>query len=135
MSDLLRKTFVFLAITLALGLAAKHLLPVAMPFLLGAAIAWLAEPVVAPVAKRWKRGWAAGLGVTLTLAGVGVLLTLLFFGLLFQPFIIFFERDLVVGNHFIVYLVTILHREIIGFDKDVSVIVFEEPTVCFAETG
>ena len=77
MSDLLRKTFVFLAITLALGLAAKHLLPVAMPFLLGAAIAWLAEPVVAPVAKRWKRGWAAGLGVTLTLAGVGVLLALL----------------------------------------------------------
>ena len=77
MSDLLRKTFVFLAITLALGLAAKHLLPVAMPFLLGAAIAWLAEPVVAPVAKRWKRGWAAGLGVTLTLAGVGALLALL----------------------------------------------------------
>lgn len=77
MSDLLRKTFVFLAITLALGLAAKYLLPVVMPFLLGAAVAWLAEPVVAPVSKRWKRGWAAGFGVTLTLAGVGVLLALL----------------------------------------------------------
>ena len=77
MSGLLRKTFVFLAITLALGLVAKYFLPVMLPFLLGAAIAWLAEPVVAPVAKRWKRGWAAGLGVTLTLAGVGVLLALL----------------------------------------------------------
>lgn len=77
MSDLLRKTFVFLAITLALGLTAKYLLPVAMPFLLGAAVAWLSEPVVVPVARRWKRGWAAGLGVTLTLAGLGVLLALL----------------------------------------------------------
>ena len=77
MNDFLRKTLVFGAVTLALGLAARYLLPVAMPFLLGAAVAGLAEPVVAPVAKRWKRGWAAGLGVTMTLAVLVVLVVLL----------------------------------------------------------
>ena len=77
MSDFLRKTFVFAAVTLAFGLAIRYFLPVALPFLLGAGIAWLAEPVVAPVSRRWKRGWAAGLGVTLTLAVLSVLVALL----------------------------------------------------------
>lgn len=76
MSDFLRKTFVFGAVTLALGLGARYLLPVAVPFLIGSAIALLAEPVVSPLAKRWKRGWAAGLGVSLTLAVLGVFVTL-----------------------------------------------------------
>ena len=77
MSDFLRKTFVFLCATLAFVLLARYLLPVALPFLLGAAVAWLAEPVVTPVSRRWKRGWAAGLGVSLTLAVLGVVLVLL----------------------------------------------------------
>ena len=77
MSDFLRKTFVFLGATLAFILLARYLLPVALPFLLGGAVAWLAEPVVAPVSRRWKRCWAAGLGVSLTLAVLGVVLVLL----------------------------------------------------------
>lgn len=77
MSDFLRKTFVFLCATLAFVLAARYFLPVTLPFLLGAAIAWLAEPVVAPVSRRWKRCWAAGFGVSLTLAVLAVVLALL----------------------------------------------------------
>jgi len=77
LSDFLRKTFVFGSVTLALALAAKYLLPVALPFLVGAAVAWLAEPIVAPLAKRWKRGWAAGLGVSLTLSVLVVFMVLL----------------------------------------------------------
>jgi len=38
-------------------------------------MALLAEPIVATLAKRWKRGWAAGLGVSLTLALLGVIVT------------------------------------------------------------
>ena len=77
MSDFLRKTFVFLGATLTFFLCARYFLPVALPFLLGAAVAWLAEPVVAPLSRHWKRGWAAGLGVSLTLAVLGVVLVLL----------------------------------------------------------
>jgi len=73
--DFLRKTFVFGAITLAVGLAVRYLLPLLAPFLLGLAVALLAEPIVATLAKRWKRGWAAGLGVSLTLALLGVIVT------------------------------------------------------------
>lgn len=75
MRDFLRKTFVFGAITLALGLAARYLLPLLSPFLLGLAVALLAEPMVSLLAKHWKRGWAAGLGVSLTLAVLGVIVT------------------------------------------------------------
>ena len=75
MRDFLRKTFVFGAITLAVGLAVRYLLPLLAPFLLGLAVALLAEPIVATLAKRWKRGWAAGLGVSLTLALLGVIVT------------------------------------------------------------
>lgn len=75
MSDFLRKTFVFLGVTLAILLAGRYLLPLVAPFLLGLAVALLAEPMVATLAKHWKRGWAAGLGVSLTLAVLGVIVT------------------------------------------------------------
>lgn len=77
MSDFLRKTFVFAGVTVGAVLLIRYLLPVAFPFLLGTAVAWLAEPVVAPVARHWKRGWAAGVGVTLTLSVLVILLVLL----------------------------------------------------------
>ena len=67
MSDFLRKTFVYTAITLAVGLGIRYLLPVGMPFLFGAAVAYLAEPMVSTIAKRHSRSLAAGLGVSLTL--------------------------------------------------------------------
>lgn len=75
MGDFLRKTFVFLGVTLAILLGGRYLLPLLAPFLLGLGVALLAEPVVATLAKRWKRGWAAGLGVSLTLAVLGVIVT------------------------------------------------------------
>lgn len=77
MSDFLRKTFVFGSVTLATYLGIRYLLPVTVPFLFGWAVALLAEPVVAPLSGRWKRGWSAGLGVSLTLAVLGVIATLL----------------------------------------------------------
>ena len=76
MSDFLRKTFVFGLITLALGLSARYLLPVTLPFLLGSGVALAAEPVVKRLSRRWKRGWAAGVGVSLTLAVLAILVTL-----------------------------------------------------------
>ena len=75
MSDFLRKTFVFLGVTLAILLSGRYLLPLVAPFLLGLGVALLAEPMVATLAKRWKRGFAAGLGVSLTLAVLGVIVT------------------------------------------------------------
>lgn len=52
----------------AAWLAGKYLLPVAMPFLLGAAVAWLSEPAVRPLAKRLNRTAGAAIGVSLTLS-------------------------------------------------------------------
>lgn len=54
---------------LALLLGARYVLPVALPFLLGAGVALAAEPLVGRMAARLPRGAAAGLGVTAVLAG------------------------------------------------------------------
>lgn len=51
----------------AAWLAGKYLLPVAMPFLLGAGVALLAEPAVRPLANKLNRTIGAALGVSLTL--------------------------------------------------------------------
>ena len=50
-------------------LAVKYLLPLLLPFLLGALLALAAEPVVGHCVKKWgmPRSWAAGLGVSATL--------------------------------------------------------------------
>jgi len=59
------------AVCVWLGL--KYLLPVALPFLLGAALALAAEPLVGRMAGKLPRGVSAGFGVTVTLVAVAVL--------------------------------------------------------------
>lgn len=49
-------------------LTGKYLLPVALPFLLGAGVALLAEPAVRPIARKLNRTAGAALGVSLTLS-------------------------------------------------------------------
>ena len=76
MSPAVKKIFPLLAGALLLWLSAKYLLGPAMPFLLGAALALMAEPLVSALGKHLKlpRGISAGIGVSLTL---GLLLLVL----------------------------------------------------------
>ena len=62
---------------LALILAARYALPLAMPFLLGAALALAAEPLVALLGRRLPRSLAAGVGVTVTFALLVLLVSIL----------------------------------------------------------
>lgn len=57
--------------------ALQYLLPLSLPFILGALLAWASEPLVAFSQRRfrWKRLWASGIGVTVTLLTVVALLT------------------------------------------------------------
>lgn len=64
----LKKVLPVGAAVAAVWLAGKYLLPVVTPFLLGGAVALLAEPVVRPVARKCNRTVGAALGVSLTLA-------------------------------------------------------------------
>ncbi len=66
-------------ITLALWLAVRFLLPLLMPFLLGAGLALLAEPVVKLLSQRFHmpRGAAAGIGVSMAFCFLMLLLFLL----------------------------------------------------------
>ena len=59
-----------------LWLGIKYLLPVALPFLLGGAVALMAEPVAAPIARRLNRTAAAAVAVSLTLAVLSGAVTL-----------------------------------------------------------
>lgn len=65
----LRKALVILGLFLSCWLALRYLLPVFLPFLLGALLALAAEPAVKLSVKQLKlpRAAAAGLGVTATL--------------------------------------------------------------------
>lgn len=72
-----RKWIVFAAVAAAAWLGVKYLLPVALPFLLGGALALTAEPVVSRLSKRLPRGISAGIGITATLLGVCAIATLL----------------------------------------------------------
>lgn len=76
MSPAVKKIFPLLGGALLLWLSAKYLLGPAMPFLLGVALALLAEPLVGALHGRLKlpRGIAAGIGVSLTLALVVLVL-------------------------------------------------------------
>ena len=62
----------------ALWLGVKYLLPVFAPFVAGAVIALLAEPLVAFAAGRlkWSRGVGAGFGVSVTLIFLGGIFSL-----------------------------------------------------------
>ena len=72
------KAFLALILLIFVWLSGKFLLPFLMPFLLGTALALAAEPVVKLGSDRlgFRRGTAAGIGVTLTLA---LLLGVVFF--------------------------------------------------------
>ncbi len=75
-SPLLRKYLSAGAVLLLIWLGLRFLLPLAMPFLLAAALTLLAEPLVRVFQKRLQlpRGAASGIGVSITL-----LLTVLIF--------------------------------------------------------
>lgn len=71
-----KKPLAVLASFAALWLGVKYLLPVALPFLLGAVIALVAEPLVSRTADRLKRPLAAGLGVSAAILGIGAIICL-----------------------------------------------------------
>jgi len=68
-SSILKKVLLLTAALLAAWLGVKYLLPVLLPFFMGAAIALTAEPFVSLGQRRLKlpRALAAGVGVSLTL--------------------------------------------------------------------
>ena len=79
MRSLFPKILTFSAIVLALWLGARYLLPLVLPFLLGAGLALLAEPVVSLLCRRSRmpRGVAAGIGVSMAFCFLALLLLLL----------------------------------------------------------
>lgn len=68
-APLWKRLLLVFGILVAAALAVKYILPTATPFLLGALIAAVAEPAVQTTQRRLRlsRGWAAGVGVSLTL--------------------------------------------------------------------
>lgn len=73
----LKKVLPVAAAAVGVWLGVRYLLPVALPFLLGAGVAWLSEPMVSPIARKANRTLGTAIGVTLTLGvlvGVVVLL-------------------------------------------------------------
>ncbi len=72
----LKKIWTLLGVVAALWLGVKYLVPILLPFLLGAGLALAAEPLVRPVATRLPRAAAAGIGVTATLLGISAILSL-----------------------------------------------------------
>lgn len=78
MNQMYRKWLWLLIIPAAVA-ALGHLLPAAAPFLLGLGLALAAEPLVKTLTLRcrFRRGWATGIGVTLTMLLLTMLLVLL----------------------------------------------------------
>ena len=73
-----KKSFAALAGAFLLAwLALKYLLPLAMPFLLGGALALAAEPLVRWLSRKLPRTAAAAIGITAALILTGALLILL----------------------------------------------------------
>ena len=66
-----------LALCVVAVLCWQWLLPVALPFLLGASVAFLAEPLTARLSRPLPRGAAAGISVTVVLAALLALIVLL----------------------------------------------------------
>lgn len=83
-SPILKKYGGLLTVCVLLLLFWRFVLPVALPFGLGALLALTAEPLVQLLSRRMKRGAAAGIGVTAALVGVLSLLVLLSAALLRQ---------------------------------------------------
>ena len=72
-----RKYLFYAFCALLAYLTVRCVLPVALPFLLGAGLALAAEPLVALLGRRLPRAAAAGIGVTLTFAILTMLVTAL----------------------------------------------------------
>lgn len=75
----LRRLLTALGLVALLVLGANYVLPIAMPFLLGGLVALAAEPLVRLAQRqlRFSRGFAAGLGVSVTLLLLAGLLSVL----------------------------------------------------------
>lgn len=73
------RILILAAVLLGLWLALRYLLPLTLPFLVGLAVAWLAEPLAGLLARKAKfpRALAAGMAIT----GVYVGLILVLWGL------------------------------------------------------
>ena len=72
-----QKIFFYIVCLSAGWLAVRYLLPVLLPFLLGAGLALAAEPLVALLGRRLPRGAASGIGVTVTFSLLMMLVTAL----------------------------------------------------------
>lgn len=77
MPSIFKKILSVAAVFAGLWLGVRYILPVALPFLLGAALALAAEPLVRRLAVRLPRGAAAGVGVTAALLGTAAIGTFL----------------------------------------------------------
>ena len=75
----LQKTLRLAAMLAAIWLGVKYLLPILLPFLMGALLALAAEPVVGFASKKCRlpRALASGLGVSLTLVLFAAVLSML----------------------------------------------------------
>ena len=72
-----RTYFLWGASVLAVFLAVRYLLPLFLPFLLGAGLALAAEPLVSLLSRRLPRSASAGIGVTITFILLCLLVTAL----------------------------------------------------------
>lgn len=73
MPSFFKKVLTLAAVFAGLWLGVRYVLPVALPFLLGAGLALAAEPLVRRLAVRLPRGVAAGLGVSAALVGTAAI--------------------------------------------------------------
>lgn len=73
MPPFFKKILALAAVFAGLWLGVRFVLPVALPFLLGAALALAAEPLVRRLTARFPRGVAAGAGVTAALLGTATI--------------------------------------------------------------
>ena len=66
---LFRRFLILFSVFLGIWIAVQYLFPLAMPFLLGAGLAFASEPLVKFCRKRLHlpRGFSSGIGVTATL--------------------------------------------------------------------
>ncbi len=79
MSPNIRKILITAAVTLGIFLAVQYLLPLVLPFLLGAGLALAAEPIVHFLCTRLrlKRGIAAGIGVSMAFSFIALVVLVL----------------------------------------------------------
>lgn len=73
MPPIFKKILSLAAVFAGLWLCVRYVLPVALPFLLGAGLALAAEPLVRRLTVRFPRGVAAGVGVTAALLGTAAI--------------------------------------------------------------